>query len=265
MRGATTGPVRDPERQAISKRTSRPCGGREPWTCRSRLLRVDAARQLRVGGRLCAPLGIVYVEFPTLERIPKSSFNWYRSYIARATGRTAAERSTAPPERRRGAGARTADSVLRRTGLRPSPEPSAPSAGDGEAHSGRPHREGTTRRTARHSVKRDEPDPHGGMAALGVDCRLVEPAAARHASASSTSGFARLDVLPTLDGVEPGLLDLLWLERGELRVLTTSVRCLATHDKLRTAVALGRAGIPHPRTTLLRAGSGSPLPRPPIG
>ncbi len=33
--------------------------------------------------------GIVYVEFPTLERIPKSSFSWYRSYIARATGRTA--------------------------------------------------------------------------------------------------------------------------------------------------------------------------------
>ncbi len=38
--------------------------------------------------------GIVYVEFPTLERIPKSSFWWYRDYIAKATGRAA------PPRRR---------------------------------------------------------------------------------------------------------------------------------------------------------------------
>ena len=39
---------------------------------------------------------------------------------------------------------------------------------------------------------------------------------------------------------------------------------LATHDKLRDALTLSRAGLPHPRTTLLRAGSGSPVPRAPI-
>ena len=26
--------------------------------------------------------GIVYVDYPTLERVPKGSFGWYRSFIA---------------------------------------------------------------------------------------------------------------------------------------------------------------------------------------
>ena len=28
--------------------------------------------------------GLVYVDYPTLERIPKSSFTWYRDWIAAA-------------------------------------------------------------------------------------------------------------------------------------------------------------------------------------
>jgi beta-glucosidase len=31
--------------------------------------------------------GLVFVDFPTLERIPKSSFYWYRDHIARVTSR----------------------------------------------------------------------------------------------------------------------------------------------------------------------------------
>jgi beta-glucosidase len=26
--------------------------------------------------------GLIYVDYPTLERIPKESYNWYRSFIA---------------------------------------------------------------------------------------------------------------------------------------------------------------------------------------
>jgi len=37
--------------------------------------------------------GIVYVDYPTLERIPKASFYWYRDFIAAArVGKTAGAR-----------------------------------------------------------------------------------------------------------------------------------------------------------------------------
>ena len=35
--------------------------------------------------------GLVYVDYPTLERIPKSSFHWYRDHIARVTSGVLAE------------------------------------------------------------------------------------------------------------------------------------------------------------------------------
>jgi len=35
--------------------------------------------------------GLVYVDYPTLERIPKASFHWYRDHIARATSGVLAE------------------------------------------------------------------------------------------------------------------------------------------------------------------------------
>jgi beta-glucosidase len=39
--------------------------------------------------------GIVYVDYPTLERVPKSSFHWYRDFIATQRAATAEVRSTA--------------------------------------------------------------------------------------------------------------------------------------------------------------------------
>ena len=56
-----------------------------------------------------------------------------------------------------------------------------------------------------------------------------------------------------------GLLSLLLLERRGVRVLNGATALLCTHDKLRTARCLARAGIPQPRTTGLRAGD--PLPQ----
>jgi RimK family alpha-L-glutamate ligase len=85
--------------------------------------------------------------------------------------------------------------------------------------------------------------------ASGIDCELLSPADARRAPSTFRAAIGRLDVLPTLDGVEPGLLDLLWLERSGIPVLNSTRALLTTHDKLRTAVALRRAGLPHPLTT----------------
>jgi len=36
--------------------------------------------------------GLVYVDYPTLRRLPKSSFYWYRDHIARVTSRVPARR-----------------------------------------------------------------------------------------------------------------------------------------------------------------------------
>jgi len=59
---------------------------------------------------------------------------------------------------------------------------------------------------------------------------------------------ARLDVRPSLDGVEDGLVSLLLLERRGVRVVNPVRSLLQAHDKLRTARMLQAASLPHPRT-----------------
>jgi [lysine-biosynthesis-protein LysW]--L-2-aminoadipate ligase len=88
---------------------------------------------------------------------------------------------------------------------------------------------------------------------LGLDARLMT---AREALARLHVGdvaVGRLDVLPTLDGVEPGLFDLFRLERARARVLNRASALVDVHDKLRTARVLTRAGLPHPRTVQTRS------------
>lgn len=75
--------------------------------------------------------------------------------------------------------------------------------------------------------------------------------------------IGRLDVLPTLDGVEPGLDSLSELAARGVRVVNRPEALLNAHDKLRTAEQLRRAGLPHPRTIHLRGADDllvAPLP-----
>ena len=100
--------------------------------------------------------------------------------------------------------------------------------------------------------------------ALGLQSRLLTGPEARATLGPDDVALGRVDVLPTVDGVEPGLLDLLLIERRGIRVLNRAFGLLAAHDKLRTARLLDAAGIPHPPTGVVHSPI-DPLPvRPPL-
>jgi RimK family alpha-L-glutamate ligase len=70
--------------------------------------------------------------------------------------------------------------------------------------------------------------------------------------------LGRLDVAPTLDGIDDGLWALGALAARGVHVLNDPGTLLATHDKLLTARILRRHGLPHPATTHVRDGRMTP-------
>jgi [lysine-biosynthesis-protein LysW]---L-2-aminoadipate ligase len=82
----------------------------------------------------------------------------------------------------------------------------------------------------------------------GIRAELLRPSDARRRLAPGDVALVRLDVTPTLDGVEAGLVEISALERRGVRLLNRPSALLAAHDKRETARLLTKAGLPHPRT-----------------
>jgi RimK family alpha-L-glutamate ligase len=76
--------------------------------------------------------------------------------------------------------------------------------------------------------------------------------------------LGRLDVRPTLDGVDDGVTELAQLAARGVRVLNGPRTLLAAHDKLLTAREFAQAGVPHPATTLFMPGDDIPPLEPPL-
>lgn len=92
---------------------------------------------------------------------------------------------------------------------------------------------------------------------IGVAAAVVTPPQAVRRAEPGDLVLSYLDVRPTLDGIEPGMALLRGLARRGVSVLNPAEALLACHDKLVTALRLGRAGLPHPETAYLSAASRS--------
>lgn len=77
---------------------------------------------------------------------------------------------------------------------------------------------------------------------------VLSPAQALTRLGPGDVALGRLDVLETLDGVEPGLWALERLAALGVTVLNGRRTLVAAHDKLTTASTLHAAGVAHPRT-----------------
>lgn len=101
------------------------------------------------------------------------------------------------------------------------------------------------------------------LTGAGLDARTTSPSELRDARPGDIA-LGRLDVLPTLEGVEAGMWELRRAKSRGVHVLNDAPTLLAAHDKLATALRLAAAGLPHPRTAHLDGGSALPKLRPPL-
>lgn len=100
--------------------------------------------------------------------------------------------------------------------------------------------------------------------ARGIDALLLTPEESVARLGEGDIAVVRLDVLPTLDGVEPGLEHMGRLQARGVVVLNPPAALLGAHDKLETSRRLERAGIPHPRAVYLPTAAGRPSLEPPF-
>jgi ribosomal protein S6--L-glutamate ligase len=98
----------------------------------------------------------------------------------------------------------------------------------------------------------------------GIESVILTPAEAIERLRRGDVALGRLDVKPTLDGVDDGVAELGRLAARGVRVLNGPRTLLAAHDKLLTAREFAQAGVPHPATTLFTAGDDTPLLEPPV-
>ena len=96
---------------------------------------------------------------------------------------------------------------------------------------------------------------------LGI---VLTPAQAVARLGRGDVALGRLDVLATLDGVEPGLWALERLAASGATVLNGRRTLVAAHDKLATADALFAARVPHPRTVHVAPWLALPELEPPL-
>jgi RimK family alpha-L-glutamate ligase len=82
----------------------------------------------------------------------------------------------------------------------------------------------------------------------GVELVIMPPGRTLGLLGPGNAALARLDVLPTLDGIEPGIWEIGRLEADGVHVLNRLRALLATHDKLQTSRILHAASLPHPMT-----------------
>jgi RimK family alpha-L-glutamate ligase len=97
----------------------------------------------------------------------------------------------------------------------------------------------------------------------GLDARLTLPTDLALARPGDVV-LGRLDVTPSLEGVEPGMWELRRAQARGVRILNEPGALLAAHDKLMTAIRLGSAGVTHPRTAHVDGSSVLPSLTPPV-
>jgi RimK family alpha-L-glutamate ligase len=93
---------------------------------------------------------------------------------------------------------------------------------------------------------------------------VLSPAQALTRLVPGDVALGRLDVLQTLDGIEPGLWALDRLAALGVTVLNPRHALVAAHDKLATAHTLHAAGVPHPRTVHVAPWLPAPELEPPL-
>ena len=103
----------------------------------------------------------------------------------------------------------------------------------------------------RHALIAWERTPTNVTLARTGDWLLVDPVRALRVLRPGDMALARLDVRPTLDGIQVGMEALGELSARGVTILNDPSTLLSTHDKLLTARLLAGAGIPHPVTRLL--------------
>ena len=98
----------------------------------------------------------------------------------------------------------------------------------------------------------------------GIPAIGLSPSDAVSLLGPGDTALVRLDVLPTLDGIEPGLDESADLALNGVRVLNSPSALVRAHDKLHTARRLVAARIPHPKTVHLPRADAPLGLRPPL-